>query len=112
MFGFGYKDKTEKIVYEELGHSVTRMNASLFGNYVSRGKAHGQNEYSTAIEFVLDRLENLEAIWSEDTGKVTSEDIINNIQGVCTNIIRIIPQSNADESSTLVRIEELQDKVR
>jgi len=112
MFGFGYRKKVEAVVFDEIGYFVGRTNSNILRAYISRGKAHGQNEYSSAIEFVMHQLEKLESIWSEDTGKVTDKDVINKINLCCGNIIKIISQSNTDESNTITRIEKLQRKIR
>lgn len=112
MFGFGYKARVEKIVEDELGYFVGATNSIYFGRLIKMLKPLGQNEYSTAIEFVLARLERLEGIWSEETGKVTNEGIISDIESSCSKILTAVALSNTDESETIARITVLLDKIR
>jgi hypothetical protein len=112
MFGFGYKARVEKIVEDELGYFVGATNSIYFGRLIKMLKPLGQNEYSTAIEFVLARLERLEGIWSKETGKVTNEGIISDIESSCSKILTAVALSNTDESETIARITVLLDKIR
>lgn len=111
MFGFGYKAKVKKIVEDELDSFITPMFSGRFSNVVNGAKSHGVNEYSAAIEFVLQITEHLESVWSEETGKVTKESIIEDIKTRCDCIKKIIDQSDISNQAILERVENLMSKI-
>jgi phosphopantetheine adenylyltransferase len=112
MFGFGFKSKVKTIVEEDLESFVTPMFAGRFSNIVREGKAHNANEYSVAIEFVLQITEHLESVWSEETGKVEKVEIIEDIQGRCENIKSIMHEANVSQDEILNRIDNLLGKIQ
>ena len=111
MFGFGFKSRVKKIVEDDLGSFVTPMFAGRFSNVVSDGKAHNANEYSVAIEFVLQITEHLESVWSEDTGKVEKKEIIEDILKRCEQIKKIMHQANVSQDEILNRVDKLIAKI-
>ncbi len=111
MFGFGFKSKVKKIVEEDLESFVTPMFAGRFSNVVSDGKAHNANEYSVAIEFVLQITEHLESVWSEETGKVEKKEIIEDIQERCERIKEIMHQANISQEEILERVNNLVSRI-
>jgi hypothetical protein len=111
MFGFGYKSRVKTIVEDELDSFVTPMFAGRFSNVVSGAKSHGVNEYSAAIEFVLQITEHLESVWSEETGKVTNENIIEDIKDRCACIKKVMDLSDIDNQAIMERVENLMSKV-
>ena len=112
MFGFGLKAKAEKIVEENLGYFVSPMFRNRFNHIVSLGKSSGKNEYSIAIEFVLYSAEHLESVWSEETGKVTKKEIIQDIKERCRDIELAIHLSNNPENQSKERIARLLSKIK
>jgi len=112
MFGFGLKAKAEKIVEENLGYFVSPMFRNRFNHIVSLGKSSGKNEYSIAIEFVLYSTEHLESVWSEETGKVTKKEIIQDIKERCRDIELAIHLSNNPENQSKERIASLLSKIK
>ena len=111
MFGFGYKSRVKTIVEDELDSFVTPMFSGRFSNVVSGAKSHGVNEYSAAIEFVLQITEHLESVWSEKTGQVTNENIIKDIKDRCDCIKKVMGHSDMDNQAILERVENLMSKV-
>ena len=111
MFGFGYKSRVKTIVEDELDSFVTPMCSGRFSNVVSGAKSHGVNEYSAAIEFVLQITEHLESVWSEESGKVTNENIIEDIKDRCDCIKKVMGHSDIDNQAILERVEKLMSKV-
>tara|TARA_A100001015_G_C14834368_1_gene649925 strand:+ start:536 stop:877 length:342 start_codon:yes stop_codon:yes gene_type:complete len=111
MFGFGYKSKVKKIVEDELDSFVSPMFSRRFSNVVSGAKSHGVNEYSAAIEFVLQITEHLESVWSEETGRVTNKNIIEDIKDRCDCIKKVMDHSDIDNQAILDRVENLISKV-
>jgi len=111
MFGFGFKSKVKAIVEEDLESFVTPMFAGRFSNIVREGKAHNANEYSVAIEFVLQITEHLESVWSEETGKVEKREIIEDIQARCENIKLIMHQANVPQEEIMKRVDNLVSKI-
>jgi len=112
MFGFGFKSKVKAIVEDDLESFVTPMFAGRFSNIVREGKAHNANEYSVAIEFVLQITEHLESVWSEETGKVQEREIIERLQARCENIKRIMHEANVSQDEILNRVDSLLDKIQ
>ena len=111
MFGFGFKSRVKKIVEEDLESFVTPMFAGRFSNVVSDGKAHNANEYSVAIEFVLQITEHLESVWSEDTGKVEKTEITESINNRCENIKKIMHLADVSQDEILNRVDKLIAKI-
>ena len=111
MFGFGYKSKVKKIVEDELDSFVSPMFSGRFSNVVSGAKSHGVNEYSAAIEFVLQITEHLESVWSEETGRVTNINIIEDIKDRCDCIKKVMDHSDIDNQAILDRVENLISKI-
>lgn len=111
MFGFGYKARVKKIVEDDLDSFVTPMFSGRFSNIVSGAKSHGVNEYSAAIEFVLQITEHLESVWSEETGKVNNENIIEDIKTRCNSIKKIMDRSDINNKDILDRVESLMSKI-
>ena len=112
MFGFGFKSKVKAIVEDDLESFVTPMFAGRFSNIVREGKAHNANEYSVAIEFVLQITEHLESVWSEETGKVQEREIIERLQARCENIKRKMHEANVSQDEILNRVDSLLDKIQ
>ena len=111
MFGFGFKSKVKKIVEDELECFVTPMFAGRFSNVVKEGKIRGTNEYTVAIDFVLQITEHLESVWSEETGKVESEEIILRIKERCDNLNKVLKLSDAFQDEHSKQIQDLISKV-
>ena len=111
MFGFCYKSRVKKIVEDELDSFVTPMFSGRFSNVVRQAKSHGVNEYTAAIEFVLQITEHLESVWSEETGKVTAENIIETIKERCDCIKKVMDYSDIDNKDILSRVESLLSKL-
>ena len=111
MFGFGFKTKVKKIVENDLESFVTPMFAGRFSNIVREGKALNANEYSVAIEFVLQTTEHLESVWSEETGKVKKTEIIENINDRCKNIKEIMHLADVSQDEILNRVDKLIEKI-
>ena len=111
LFGSGMKAKAEKIVEEDLGYHVSSMFRNRFNHIVREGESSGKNEFSIAIDFILYICEHLERTWSEKTGKVQNEEVINKIKGLCENIESISNQSNNSENESKERIKELLNKI-
>ena len=111
MFGFGYKSKVKKIVEDELDLFVSPMFSGRFSNVVSGAKSHGVNEYSAAIEFVLQINEHLESVWNEETGRVTNKNIIKDIKDRCDCIKKVMDHSDIDNQAILDRVENLISKI-
>ena len=104
MFGFGFKSKAKKIVEDDLECFVSSMFAGRFSNVVKQGKIQRPNEYTVAIEFVLQITEHLESVWSEETGKVEKEEIIIDIKSRCDNLNKIVKLSDIhDEHSKQIQ---------
>ena len=104
MFGFGFKSKAKKIVEDDLECFVSSMFAGRFSNVVKQGKIQRPNEYTVAIEFVLQITEHLESVWSEETGKVENEKIIIDIKNRCDNLYKIVKLSDIkDEHSKQIQ---------
>tara|TARA_B100000795_G_C22752904_1_gene420193 strand:- start:999 stop:1349 length:351 start_codon:yes stop_codon:yes gene_type:complete len=111
MFGFGYKSKVKKIVEDELSSFVSPMFSGRFSNVVSEAKSNGVNEYSSAIEFVLQITEHLESVWSEESGKVTKESIIEDITERCNCIKKVMGLSDIDNKIIIERVDTLLNKI-
>lgn len=86
IFGFGFKSKVKAIVEEDLESFVMPLFAIRFSRVVREGKVNNANEYSVAIEFVLQITEHLESVWSEETDKVEKVEIVEDIHFHCSLI--------------------------
>ena len=111
MFGFGFKSKVKTIVEEDLESFVTPMFAGRFSRVVREGKANNANEYSVAIEFVLQITEHLESVWSEETGKVEKVEIIEDIHERCMKIYTIMHKANVSYLEFSYRVDNLLGKI-
>ena len=110
MLGLGIKAKAKKIIEDDLGYFVTPMYTNRFNHIVRVGKSSGHNEYSMAISFVLYCKENLYETWSDESGKVTDKEIIDNIQARSKDIERIVHLANISQTEFKERLNELVSK--